>query len=92
MRKNRPLTDAQIKYLAVLHDLDAQGKGVRSIEIVRTLGISRPSAHSMIERLAERGLVQKEYYGVVYLTEEGISEAERCAGIVSGKTDTEVSV
>ncbi|MBQ6451316.1 MAG: helix-turn-helix domain-containing protein [Solobacterium sp.] len=79
MEKTRPLTDAQIKYLAVLHELDAEGNGIRSIEIVRHLGISRPSVHSMLERLAGRGLVQKDYYGIVYLTEEGIREAGRCA-------------
>ena len=48
MEKIRPLTEAQVKYLAVLHELDAEGSGIRSIEIVRHLGISRPSVHSMM--------------------------------------------
>lgn len=69
MEKIRPLTEAQVKYLAVLHELDAEGSGIRSIEIVRHLGISRPSVHSMMERLA----------GIVYLTEKGKEEAGRCA-------------
>ncbi len=79
MEKIRPLTEAQVKYLAVLHELDAEGSGIRSIEIVRHLGISRPSVHSMMERLAGIGLVRKDYYGIVYLTEKGKEEAGRCA-------------
>ena len=65
------MTPAAIKYLLVLDDLCREGKGVRSVEIAARMNVSKPSAHSMLQNLCQAGLVEKERYGTVYLTQEG---------------------
>lgn len=69
------MTPAAIKYLLVLDDLCQEGKGVRSVEIAARMNVSKPSAHSMLQNLCQAGLVEKERYGTVYLTQEGRSAA-----------------
>jgi len=64
------LSAAKIKYLIAIYELD-QGYGVRSADIARKLGVTNPSVHSMVKIFEDMGIVCKEYYGVVRLTEEG---------------------
>lgn len=71
------MTAAKRKYLSVLYELDPAGRGVRSVELCKKLHVSRPSVHSMLDKLSMDGFVQKEYYGIVYLTELGLSEGSR---------------
>ena len=66
------MTQAKKKYLTVLYDLDPSGKGIRSIEVCKKLNVSRPSVHSMLDKLALDGFVKKEYYGIIYLTDAGL--------------------
>ena len=72
----RELTSARIKYLVLLSLLDEKGKGIRSVEIANILHISRASVHVMIDRLSEAGYVEKEYYGIIYLTDKGKNVGE----------------
>ncbi len=56
--------------LAVLALSDAYGT-VLSKNVARLLGIKRPTVHHALEALQEKGLIRKELYGDVRLTEEG---------------------
>ena len=67
----RALTPTAIKYLLTLSQLCAPGKGARCVTVAERLGVSKPSVHSMVRNLSALGLVQKEPYGIVYLTGEG---------------------
>ncbi len=69
------MTAARIRYLTALAELDPEGKGVRSIMLASKLGVSRPSVHTMITRLEGLGYVKKEFYGIIYLTQEGLKSA-----------------
>lgn len=60
-----------------MHRLKNADNTVRCVDIAQSLGISKPSVHSMIKLLSNMELVQKENYGVVYLTEKGLETAER---------------
>lgn len=82
------LTASNIKYLITMQKLgdtnsaeetkgDMKRRGVRGIEIAAELGIAKPSAHTMFENLADRGLIEKDRYGAAYLTELGVVTAER---------------
>lgn len=80
------LTASNIKYLITMQRLGDDSKtdgdsskrhGVRGIEIAAELGIAKPSAHTMFENLADRGLIEKDRYGAAYLTELGTTTAER---------------
>ncbi len=79
MSSKTGLTAAKIRYLIALAELDPEGKGVRSVVLASKLGVSRPSVHTMITRLEELGFVEKEFYGIIYMTEEGKQASQRYA-------------
>ncbi len=65
------------EYLEALHRLDDGQDYVRNNQLARLLDISPASVTEMIQRLAERGLVEyKRYYGA-RLTEAGRERAAR---------------
>ena len=84
-----PLTASNIKYLITMLRLGQEQKsdeneadnskrrGVRGIEIASELGIAKPSAHTMLENLADRGYIEKDRYGAAFLTDFGSDTAER---------------
>lgn len=47
------------------------GQNVKSIELAKHLNVSRASVNKAINTLVDKGLVNKEYYGDISLTEEG---------------------
>jgi Mn-dependent DtxR family transcriptional regulator len=58
-----------IRYLVALNSLNKEG-GIWCVDIAEILSLSKPTVHAMIEALAEKGVVEKERYGMVFLTEE----------------------
>jgi Mn-dependent DtxR family transcriptional regulator len=80
MTKDGPaLTAANIRYLLVIRELDAQQHGVRGSDIAKQLGVTKPSVFAMTRNLLELGLVKKEKYGTVFLTEPGQQKADQYA-------------
>ncbi len=73
----KKLSPARRKYLSVIYALDPEGYGIRSIQIAKELNVSRPSVHTMLEKLTDDGYVMKEHYGIVYLTEKGRTAGEK---------------
>ena len=74
----KQLTIAKAKYLATIGELDKDGKGIRSVTLANKLGVSRPSAHAMLQKLSDLGYIEKEHYGIIYLTEKGRESAQKC--------------
>lgn len=68
------LTEAQIKYLLALYELQQQG-AVRLTRIAERLHVSKPSVHRMLGQLEEFQLVDLSQKGCLRLTEAGISAA-----------------
>jgi len=59
-------------YLKAIHRLERDGEPpVATSTIAETVGVTPPTATSMVEKLAERGLVEREKYKGVTLTPEG---------------------
>jgi len=52
-------------------------KGVRSSEVARLLGVSKPSVSEAVEKLKEMKLVKAKPYGNIFFTAKGIKEARR---------------
>lgn len=73
----KTLSAADIRYLLTIADLYREGIGIRCVDIASAMHLSKPSVHSRMKAFAETGLVEKESYGVVYLTEAGRTLAER---------------
>ena len=78
--------NALARYLLAVYQLSADGAAVRSVEIANALGVSRASVVKSLKKLAEGGFVQKEYYGSVHLTPQGLREAGRLVVISNGKS------
>ena len=57
--------------------ISEKNAGVRYIEISNALGISRASAHNMIDTFINSGLVGKNTHGTLFLTVEGNDVASR---------------
>ena len=53
------------------------GENVKSVELARHLNVSRASVNKAVNTLIDKGLVEKEYYGDISLTEEGKSVSNR---------------
>lgn len=71
------LTTSQLRCLLTVMELSASGNAVASKEIAVQMRVSRPSVHRLLEGLARRGLIDKEPYGAVEMSEKGRAEAER---------------
>lgn len=70
------LTASHIRYLLVFKKLAEDGSGVRSIDLARELGYSKPSVHSMINTLSKMNLVCKKEHGRIFFTEQGYKTAQ----------------
>ncbi|OCN03012.1 metal-dependent transcriptional regulator [Caproicibacter fermentans] len=70
------LSASSIRYLITMHSLSGE-RGMRCVDIARALHVTKPSVYRMMEALSDKALVQKEKYGMVFLTENGRELAVR---------------
>jgi len=64
-------------YLETILDFSANSGQVRSIDIARSLNVSRASVNKSLGVLKESGLIEHEHYGDVRLTEKGLKVARQ---------------
>ena len=75
------ITQTNLRYLLAVYELMGSNAGVAAVEVSRRMGVSKPSVTRMLGVLAKRGLLVKEPYGKVRLTERGAllaQEYEMC--------------
>ncbi len=72
------LTLAQARYLNAIQSIAQAGGAVRSADVARSLGVSRPSVARMLRVLTQEGWTLKAPYGRVELTPEGERAAALC--------------
>ena len=65
------LTSSHYKYLLAIYQISKKHPQVSSADVARKLNVSKPSVSTMLTSLVNKGLVAKERYGKVNLTEEG---------------------
>lgn len=68
--------DEYLETLYEFFEMDAERR-VRTGELAERLGVSAPAASEMVQRLAQRGLVDYEAYRGVRLTESGLLHGRR---------------
>jgi Mn-dependent DtxR family transcriptional regulator len=73
----RQLSDTQLHYLTVIYDLAQTMPGIGVSDIARVRGVSKATATQMVGVLVDAGLVFRESYGKIYLTEAGFQKAKR---------------
>lgn len=52
-------------------------KGVRITDLAESMGVTKASATDAVKKMRDRGLVQHERYGRIYITEEGLKTAKK---------------
>ena len=68
------LTEANEDYIEAIVMLNGGTDApVRSVDLARHMGVSKPSINKAVSLLKEAGLVTQEPYGDIYLTAEGLA-------------------
>jgi DtxR family transcriptional regulator, Mn-dependent transcriptional regulator len=58
-------------YLETIYILESDHGHAHGAEIAKRLGVSKPSVSKAMKHLKAKGLVNKEHYGTITLTEKG---------------------
>lgn len=74
---NRIVFDNKTKFLIYIYKLSDQHQPVRSIDLAKQMGLSKASISMSLNKLVECGLVQKEFYGDIFLSDKGQQIAEK---------------
>lgn len=69
--------ESQEMYLEVIYDIEQNNQVIRSVDIAKELGYSKPSINRAINRLKEDGFISQEPYGHITMTQEGREIAKR---------------
>lgn len=67
----KKVTKSHEDYLETILILQNNKIKVQSVEIARLLSVSKPAVHKAMDELIELGLISKEKYGDISLTEQG---------------------
>lgn len=67
------LSGAQISYLHAIEKLIMEGITVRTAYVAKEIGVTRASAHKMLGRLEEQGLIAKNEKNCIEITAAGHS-------------------
>jgi DtxR family Mn-dependent transcriptional regulator len=73
--KKHSLSPSIEDYLEAIYMLDADQKGVRSIDVAAQLSVSKPSVNKALHNLTNAGLAKQEKYSLIYLTKTGREKA-----------------
>jgi Mn-dependent DtxR family transcriptional regulator len=71
------LSEIQLRYLSAIYNLAQTMLDVGVADIAKAMGISKATASKMVGNLMNDGLVVREAYGKVYLTDVGFLAAKR---------------
>lgn len=66
------LTSAHLRYLLAIYEVSQTNLDISSRSIAEKLGVTKPSVVRIMNLLMERGMIVKEHYGKIYLTDRGI--------------------
>jgi len=64
-------------YLEAILELEAKNNVVRSVDVARFLGVSKPSVNRAMTNLKNEGYIHQEPYGDITFTDAGRSKAAR---------------
>ncbi len=75
--KSGQLTVSEEDYLEAALRLTLDGQRIKVTKVAELLNVSKPAATNGLNELAGKGLLTKEPYGDIFLTDKGRAEAER---------------
>lgn len=65
------ITGAHLRYLLVIYELMQKKLDVGAADVAKSMGVSKPSVTRMLGILMDKGMLVKERYGKIYLTDTG---------------------
>lgn len=65
------LTSAHLRYLLAIYEVSQTHLDISSRSIAEKLGVTKPSVVRIMNLLMERGMIVKEHYGKIYMTDRG---------------------
>lgn len=71
------LTPSHLRYLLAIYEISQTHLDISSRSIAEKLGVTKPSVVRIMNLLMERGMIVKEHYGKIYLTDRGIWVAKK---------------
>ena len=71
----KPLATRSEDYLEIIYNMSREHGHAHSVDIAKTLGVSKPTVFNALQTLIEQGFVIKQAYGDVTLTDKGKSYA-----------------
>lgn len=71
------LTPSHLRYLLAIYEIAQTHLDISSRSIAEKLGVTKPSVVRIMNLLMERGMIVKEHYGKIYLTDRGIWVARK---------------
>jgi len=71
------LTPAHLRYLLAIYEVSQTNLDISSRSIAEKLRVTKPSVVRIMNLLMERGMIVKEHYGKIYLTDRGIFVARQ---------------
>ena len=78
------LTSAHLRYLLAIYEISRTHLDISFRSVAEKLGVTKPSVVRILNLLMERGMIVKEHYGKIYLTDRGLWVAKQ----VSRELDT----
>ena len=72
----RKYTESQEDFVEALLMLERKGEPLETTRVAKLLNISKPAVHQMGHSLIDRGLITREDYGDMHLTDAGRQLAE----------------
>ena len=70
------LTPAHLRYLLAIYEVSQTHLDICSRSIAEKLNVTKPSVVRIMNLLMEHGMIVKEHYGKIYLTDRGIFVAK----------------
>ena len=70
------LTSAHLRYLLAIYEVSQTHLDISSRSIAEKLGVTKPSVVRIMNLLMDRGMIVKEHYGKIYMTDRGIFVAK----------------
>ena len=71
------LTSAHLRYLLAIYEVSRTHLDISSRSIAEKRGVTKPSVVRIMNLLMDRGMIVKEHYGKIYMTDRGIWVAKQ---------------
>ncbi|MBN1502151.1 metal-dependent transcriptional regulator [Candidatus Woesearchaeota archaeon] len=75
--KKKTIEDYLRTIYLIYEDMEDKTLGVRSVDIARSLKITKPTVSEMIKKLAKLGYINTSPYSNIFLTTKGLRKAKR---------------